>query len=277
MKFHFRGTILLIFAMVVAVPAMAQFELPRPSPLGKVDQRVGMTDIQLEFYRPGVKNRVIWGELVPYGEVWRTGANNASTISFSTDVRINGQALAAGRYAIHTIPGETEWTIMFNSDWDKTGTAYDAEKDALRIHVTPSVTAEPMERMTFEIPTLHDGGAIIQLRWEHLIVPFSVEVDVVNDAMKAIDAELPKADRWQTFYQAANFAFENDLRLSDAETWVARSVAMEESFFNLGLQARILAKNGKEKEALAVAQKAIRIGKEQNRDVSELEEFVKGL
>ena len=164
-----RAILLILCCMAIAIPAMAQFDLPRPSPLGKIYQRVGMTDVEIEFSRPGVKDRTIWGELVPYGEVWRTGANNPTTISFSTDVMINGEALPAGKYAIHTLPGESEWQIMFNTDWDKGGTTYEAEKDALKITVKPMMTDEHMERMAFEMPEVGDESATVQaipeFRW----------------------------------------------------------------------------------------------------------------
>ena len=279
MKLHSNSRTILLALCCVAMtlPAFGQLDLPRPSPLGKVYQRVGMTDVEIEFSRPGVKERTIWGDLVPFGTVWRVGANNATTISFSTDVMINGGALAAGKYAIHAMPGETDWQIMFNKDWDKGGTTYEADKDALVIAVKPQSVEEHVERMTFEIPEVDDNSAMVLLRWEKLVVPFTVSADTSTLAMTAIDEEMARLHRWQNTYNAANYAFSNDLRIEDAVKWIHSSVSMEATWFNTSLQARILAKAGKMAEARAAAKKAIEIGKSQDRDVSSMEELIKEL
>ena len=160
----------------LATPSFAELKLPRISPDAKVTQTLGLTDLTLTYSRPGVKGRPVWGALVPYGQVWRTGANEATTITFSDDVTINGQALAKGSYSLHTIPGKDEWTIIFNKTAKQWGSfKYDAAQDALRVKAKPE--SSPMhEWLTFDIPQLSANSATVVIRWEKLAVPFTVGV-----------------------------------------------------------------------------------------------------
>src|SRR5713226_895779 len=174
-----RKTIFAI-AMTAALPLSAQqaqapqLRTPRASQKQVVTQTVGFTDVTITYSRPGVKGRQIWGALVPFDKVWRTGANEATTISFSDDVTINGQALPKGTYSLHTIPGQAEWTIVFNNVSNQWGSfTYDPAKDALRVKAKPQ-SAPFAEWLTCEVPQLSADQATIAIHWENLSVPFLV-------------------------------------------------------------------------------------------------------
>ncbi|HEY8134222.1 MAG TPA: DUF2911 domain-containing protein, partial [Thermoanaerobaculia bacterium] len=209
-----RKTILAL-AIASALPLAAQqapqLTLPRVSQKQSVTQTVGLTDVTITYSRPGVKGRPIWGALVPYDKVWRTGANEATTIVFSDDVTINGQALPKGTYSLHTIPGKDEWTIVFNNTSNQWGSfSYDPAKDALRVKAKPEKAAFT-EWLTFDIPELSTDNAKIVIRWENLAVPFTIGTAttkrVTENARAAVAAAKP--DDWQTPLRAAFYAFEN--------------------------------------------------------------------
>jgi hypothetical protein len=161
----------------ITLPALAQqAKQPRVSPDQMLKQTVGLTDITITYSRPAVKGRQVWGALVPYDKVWRTGANDATTITFSDDVTINDKPLPKGSYSLHTIPGKDEWTIIFNKTAKQWGSfEYDQAQDALRVTAKP-VSAPFAEWMTFEIPQLAPESATVQIHWEKLAVPFTVGV-----------------------------------------------------------------------------------------------------
>lgn len=166
-----------VLTTLLALPALGQrgADKARVSPNASVSQTIGVTEVTVSYGRPGVKGRTIWGELVPYGEVWRTGANEATTISFSKDVTIEGEPLPAGTYALFTIPKEGEWTIVFSKNAQQWGAFdYDAKQDALRVKVKPQ-PASPQEWMSFSFEDLSANGAAAVLRWEKLAVPFKIE------------------------------------------------------------------------------------------------------
>lgn len=166
-----------VLTTLLALPTLAQrgSDKPRVSPNSSVSQTIGVTEVTISYGRPGVKGRTVWGELVPYGQVWRTGANEATTISFSKDVIIESEPLPAGNYALFTIPKEEEWIIVFNKNAQQWGAFnYDAEQDALRVKVKPQA-ASPREWMSFSFEDLSPNGATAVLRWEKLAVPFKIQ------------------------------------------------------------------------------------------------------
>jgi hypothetical protein len=247
----------------LALPAAAQLELPRPSPNATVSQRVGVTDVSITYCRPSVRGRVIWGGLVPYDQVWRTGANEATTISFGDPVTIEGSTLPAGTYALFTIPTKDEWTVIFNKDAKQWGAfGYKEADDALRIKVKPQ-PAEFAEVMTFSFPAVTSDSATIALNWEKLQVLFVIHVatvpKVLAEARKATAAAKP--DDWRTPYRAATFCLDNNVSLDEAATWIAKSMAIKETMGNLSAKARLLAAQGHKAEAIALAKKAIEVGK----------------
>lgn len=264
-------------ALVLAAAAVRaqQIDFPRLSPTASVSQYVGITQVTIQYSRPGVKGRQIWGALVPYGEVWRTGANENTTIAFSTAVKVEGKELAAGTYGLQTIPGEGEWTLILSKDADAWGAfEYKQENDALRAALKPR-PAPDEERLSFRFDELSDNGATVVLRWEKVEVPFRVEVDTPK-----LVAEKAKSNlRWQSAYQAASYCIDNDTCLEDAARWLASSRALQETFWNLRAQARLEAKRGDAKAAVAWGEKALAAAKGANPPpanvVSELEGWVK--
>ncbi len=259
--------------------ALAQdLVLPRVSQKATVSQTIGVTDVTLIYSRPGVKGRVIWGDLVPYDKPWRTGANEATTFTTTDEITVAGQTLAAGTYSFFTQPTVGEWTVIFSKQKELWGsTEYDAAQDALRVSVRPTA-AEPVEWMRFSFENLTPGSADLVLRWETLqvSVPLAVDVNgvVLPRARAAVAAAKP--DDWRTPYRAAGYCFDTGVNLEEGAKWLAQSLAVHETNANLGLKARWLAKDGETAQAVATAQKAIAIGKANQppSDVTALEKLV---
>lgn len=255
--------------------AQQQLQLPRPSPSASVTQTVGVTEVTAHYSRPGVKDRKIWGELVPYGEVWRTGANENTTIRFSTPVKIGGKELPAGLYGLQTIPTADQWTVIFSKDADQWGAFnYKPENDALRIQAKPE-PAEFRERMAFDIEDVTDTSAKVVLHWEKLRVPFTIEVDTPKLAVAAVKNTLRPA----SFAQAANWCIQNNTCLDDASRWLDASIALDPTFGNQRAKAMLLAKKNDFKGAVTWAEKALAAAKTaaqppQPQQVSDLEKSV---
>jgi hypothetical protein len=252
-------------AALLAVSAAwaQQLDLPRPSPKATVTQTVGLTDVTIAYCRPSVRGRTIWGGVVPYDQVWRTGANEATTITFADDVTIEGTKLPAGTYGMFTVPGKDEWTVIFNKGAKQWGAyEYKQAEDVLRIKAKPQ--AAPFhELMTFSFSAVSSESAQVTLSWENLQVAFTFKVATVDKALassrKAIaDA---KPDDWRTPYRAAAFCLDNNVNLAEAKEWLAKSVAVKETMYNLSGQARLLAMDGKKADAIALAKRAIAVGK----------------
>ncbi len=300
-----------IFALVVFCVACAAqqqasaqtqaLRFPRPSQKASVMQTIGVTDMTITYSRPGVKGRKIWGDaapaanaagtatlddsrtrakdavIVPYGHVWRTGANEATTFTVTDDVLINGQKLAAGTYSLHTIPGKDEWTIIFNSDAGQWGSfTYDEKKDVLRVKAKPQMVADSQEWLMFGVDPATDNSAQVNIRWERLRVPFTVEVKDVNAmAIEKARATVAaaKPDDWRTPLQAANYALQNEDKADDAEgaRWLEQSIKVKETYGNMYTKARMLAAEGKTQEAIAAGDRALALGKEAKSDTSDLE------
>lgn len=252
-------------AAAFALPAFAQatLTLPAPSPGAGLTQTIGTTDFTLTYSRPGVKDRVIWGGLVPYDQPWRTGANAATTLTFGDDVTVEGQPLAAGTYAIVTMPGRDQWTVAFSPQknlWR--GTTYDPAQDVLRVQVKPEAAAF-VERLQFTFDFASPSAADLALRWEKLRVPVRIAVDVnakvLKDAKAAVAAS--EADAWRVPQRAAAWCLDNDGPLEQATAWAAQAVAAKENFQTLSLAARVADRAGNRKDAVAQMKKAVALGK----------------
>jgi len=251
-------------ALAWAPAALAQLQPPLPSPNATVAQSIGMTKVEVVYSRPHVKGatrkeeRVIWGALVPYDQVWRTGANAVTKITLDGDVTVEGQKLAAGAYGLYTIPGKTEWTVIFNKVTTGSVADYSAEKDALRVKVKPEAT-EMRELFTIEFPQVTSSSAVLALRWEKLSVPVHLAVDTQAQFLAAAKDAVAKAktDDWRTSLTAARYLYDNKYASADAAAFLDKSLAVKETFNNLSFKATVLAGEGKKKEALAAAQKAM--------------------
>ncbi len=248
-------------------PKPAPLRLPRPSPNATLTQSVGLTDITIKYSRPGVKGRPIWGALVPYDMVWRTGANEATTITFSDDVTIEGTKLAAGTYSLHTIPSRNEWTIVFNNVSNQWGSfSYDPAKDALRVKAKPE-RAEFREWLSFEVPEMSNDMAKIMIRWENLGVPFTVTTGSTAKAMANARTAIAEAakDDWTTPYRAADYAFQNGDN-TDAQAWLDRSMSVKQTMAGLWLKARMQGKAGDKATALKTADAALALAGPNDKD-----------
>ncbi len=252
-----RKAILSTLILLMATSAFAQVRTPRVSQNSTLMQTIGLTDMTIKYSRPGVKGRAIWGALVPYDKVWRTGANEATTITFSDDVWINGQKLAKGSYSLHTIPGKDQWTIIFNSVADQWGSySYDQTKDTLRVTAKPEA-APHAEWLTFEVPELTTDTAKVAIRWEKIVVPFTVDTKSTERTMNSLRNAM--SPDWRTPYSAASFAFDNKGAALDSEmnTWIDQSIAVKQNANNLWLKARIAQRAGNKADAVRYGEMAI--------------------
>ncbi|MCX6579599.1 MAG: DUF2911 domain-containing protein [Candidatus Aminicenantes bacterium] len=255
--------VVMVFVSLMAGGLWAQeIKFPTVSQKASVTQVVGLTDITVNYFRPGVKGRVIWGGLVPYDKTWRTGANNATTIEFSNDVMIEGNKLAAGKYGLFTIPGVEEWVVIFSKQGDIWGDyEYKESEDVLRIKVKP-MPAPFCEWMMFAFTDLAEDSAKVVLHWEKLMIGFTVKVDTKGMIFANIEKTMGRY--WVPPYQSARFAFENGM-VDKAKELIDLSVNLKAGYGNMLLKAKIyqkLAKNKKdEAEVVKMLEKAAQFGK----------------
>ena len=240
--------------------ARAQPDLPRPSPNAKVSQFIGLTEITVEYSSPAVKGRKIWGEVVPYDQMWRTGANQATKITFGRDTTFGGQLVPAGTYALFTIPTKAAWTVILNKKPDQSGTGsdYKSALDLLRFQVQPK--AAPMrERMTFLFSDFSDDRGSLDLEWEKLRVSIPIKVDTEAQALANIKKTLDNA--WREYAMSARYLADTKKDYDTALRYVDQSLALKEEWFNLWIKATIVAAKGNHKEAIALGEKSYDLGK----------------
>ncbi len=255
MKFS-RLSLALLLTVYFFSLSFAQSLTPALSPKATLTQAVGVSEITVTWSRPAVKGRKIWGGLIPFGEIWRTGANANTTIKFSDAVTINGKELPAATYGFHTIPGEKEWTLIISKDNNLAGSAgYKQENDALRLTVKPVTTGDFYERLTFDVIELTDSTAEIFFAWEKVKVSFTVQFKT-----RALIADkVSKAFSWSTPLSYASYIFNNDMDVNEGLKWIDYSTAVQENYWNLRMKARLLHKAGKKGEAILAMDKAMRI------------------
>ena len=255
----------IVGGLIFAASAPAQtpkIDFPAPSPACTIKQRVGLTDIEIAYSRPSMKDRVIFGNVVPFGTVWRTGANNATKITFSTSVKLNDTEVAAGAYALYTLPGENEWTIILNKGVGKSGTQYDEKEDVVRFKATPvSLRDTSIETLTIEFNHLRDESAVINLVWEKTVVPIKVELDVTSKLLPQIEAVMAAEGGNKPYYQAAMFYYDHGQDLAKAKDWVEAAIKQREAYYIVHLKAKILAKLGDKEGAIAAANRSTELAK----------------
>ncbi len=238
--------------------------LPEASPRGQISQQVGLTDLDVVYHRPAINGRKVWGGLVPYGQVWRAGANENTVVTFSTPVKVGGTPLPAGRYGLHMLPTATEWTVIFSSQSHGWGSySYDPREDVAQVQVTP-VPSEPTERLAYTFDDPGDKGVTLSLRWEKLRLPIPITVDTpqmvvlsLRDQMRGLPQFFPEG--WSA---AAGWCVRNDVNLEEAQRWIDRSLAMRESYGSLRIKAALLEKKGDAKGAEALRAKALMVATE---------------
>lgn len=251
-----RRCVPFLLLVCVAAPSLAQqrLTLPRVSPHARVMQTIGMTDLTVDYHRPAVDGRLIWNELVPYGKVWRAGANENTTFETSTEIQVEGVTLPAGRYGLHMIPGVNEWTILFSSMADAWGSfSYDASEDVARVTVIPR-EATPQERLSYRFDDPDLNSTTLVLHWEHLEVPIRITADTPSLVLLSMETELRGTpgvfpEGWD---QIATFALDSGLRTEDALAWAERSIANRPMFSNQMTKARALDALGRNDEAMAL-------------------------
>ena len=228
-------------------------DFPAASPACTLKQHVGLTDIEIVYSRPGVKGRPIFDGLVPYGQVWRTGANNATKITFSTPVKLNGAEIPAGTYALFTIPGETEWTIIINKDTAASIFNYNQTNDLVRVKATPVKLSQMIETFTIEFTDIRDESATLNLLWEKTLVPVKIEIELTGKLVPQIEAVMSAAEGRKPYYQAALFYYDHGQDLQKASKWIDAAIAERETYYIVHLKAKILAKLGDKEGAIAAA------------------------
>ena len=248
-------------ALSVAVPAFAQpiQGLPQASPHARVEQTIGITEVAIDYHRPAVNTRKIWGGLVPYGEVWRAGANENTTISFSDPVKVEGQPLAAGTYGVHMIPTETSWTIIFSNAASSWGSfTYDEKEDALRVTVKPEKVPFE-ERLSYRFEDVTVDTAIALLHWEELAVPFEITTDTKANTLVYLRRQLRGLPRfsWQGWASAAAYCLQNDFDQEEGLDWIDHSLGLSREPQNLMLKAGLLQQLGRTDESNALLAEAL--------------------
>jgi hypothetical protein len=246
-----KQLLILLFAGFLCGTLNAQVELPRVSPNANISQTIGYTNVAITYCRPAVHERKIWGGLVPYGEVWRTGANEATTIQFTTDVVIQGNKISAGRYSLFTIPSEKEWTVILNKTDKQWGAFnYKPADDLLRFGVMPAKGVFT-ERLQFSFSNITDASADVTLNWETLQLSFKVEVDLAPQMLAKIkEAIAAKPDRWQNYTEGANAAADYNFFLDEALQWTDKAISLNGGYIPFFIKARVLFKQNNFKEAL---------------------------
>jgi len=234
-------------------------DIPRDSQHATVIQRVGITDITINYHRPLVKKRQIWGKVVPYGEVWRAGANENTTIAFTDDVAVEGQPLAKGVYGLHMLPGENEWTVIFSkvhTDWGSF--TYDAAKDALRVKVKPQ-PSEMREALAYEFDEVNPDSAIATLRWEKLAASFKIDVKVHDIVRSSLPLQLHGGAQygWNAWDDAATYLLSQKYALDDALKYEDSSIGVEKRYDNLMTKSQILEAMGRKDEAVTTKKEAL--------------------
>lgn len=268
-----RPACLFVSSLLLSAGLFAQapkVQFPAPSPAASFKQRAGLTDIEVVYSRPGVKDRTIFGGLVPYGQVWRTGANSATKITFSTAVKFGGADIPAGHYELFTIPGKQEWTVIIHKDSSQWGAyKYDQKNDVARVTAKPVTLKKAVETFTIEINDLRDDSATLNFIWDKTHVSVSLQFDVTEKLLPQIKAAMaaPGEKSANLYFQSAGFYYDHDQDLNQALEWVtAATSGPKPLFYMVHLKAKILAKQGNKPAAIAAAKQSSELAAEAKND-----------
>ena len=261
-----KRILLCVALQAAAVLTYAQLRTPSPSPLQTVRQDFGLSRIELSYSRPGLKNRKIMGDLVPYGKVWRTGANQATVITFGDEVVIGGKTIPAGKYGLLSIPGKSTWTFILTQQLNVTSpAAYNKDSDLVRINVKPVTLASKIETFTMDFTDVRASACKLQLMWENTaaVLPIKTEVDL--KVMAQIDEAMAKNN--PPYFAAASYYYDNGKDLGKARQWTEKAIeASPDAFYMVHLLAKIQAKQGDKAAAIATARKSIELSKAAKND-----------
>ncbi len=260
--FTLLSGLLLVTSAAIAQTATGEtlmLDLPRQSQHAVITQRIGITDITVNYHRPLANGRQIWGKLAPYGQVWRAGANENTTITFTDPVTVEGQPLDKGAYGLHMIPGETEWTVIFSKDSTSWGAfSYKQDEDALRVKVAPQAS-ELHDALTYDFDALKADSAVVTLRWDKVAVPFKVAVnvnDIVSESIRRHQHGLNQY-YWEGWDDAAGYLLANKIHLDEALKYEDQSIQAEERYDNLLSKSHILDAMGQKEQATTFRNKAL--------------------
>jgi len=239
---------------------------PAPSPLQTLKQAFALSDIIIEYSRPGMKGRTIFGDLVPFGKVWRTGANATTKITFGEDVKVEGNPVKAGTYGLYTVPGKDSWDIMLYKDLTLGGSVadYKAENEVLRFKVKPQTIANKVETFTIGIADITPSSCSIELVWDMTRVPIRVTSEIDSVIMKNIDVALAADTR--PYFQAANYYYENNKDMNKALEYVNKAIEVMPRYFVYHLKSKIQMKLHDYKGAIATAEKSLELAKQDKSD-----------
>jgi tetratricopeptide (TPR) repeat protein len=242
--------------------AQSVLDLPRPSQHAQVMQRIGLTDVTISYSRPLVKGRKIFGAMVPYGEVWRAGANENTVIEFSDAVSIEGRPLPKGTYGLHMIPGENEWTVILSKNFSSWGSySYDQKEDALRVTVKPK-TGEAREALAYGFDAVTPDSAVVMMEWDRVAVPFKVTVNQKEIVPAKLKLQLRGGSQfiWEGWAEAADTLLTYKTDLADALEYANKSIQVEKRFENLITKANVLEAMGRNNETAPLRAEALAMG-----------------
>lgn len=256
-----KKIVLFMFVALLSISLEAQIQTPAPSPFSVLKQTVGLTEVTIEYSRPSMRGRTIFGDLVPYDAIWRTGANMNTTVSFSDDVKIEGKDLKAGKYALYTRPNEAVWEVIFYTDTDNGGLPqeWDASKVAATVKVEVYPMPMPIETFTITIDDMHNNGATLGLLWEKVYVGVKFVVPTVAKATASIEAAMAGSDiSANDYFAAAQYYYQEGMNMGKAKEWIDKAVSMnDEAYWMTRLQSLVYAKLGDTKGAIEAAKKSM--------------------
>ena len=251
---------LLMAALPSISPAQSfTLDLPLQSQGAQISQRIGITDITIHYHRPLVNDRKVWDALVPYGKVWRAGANENTTITFSDPVQVEGKPLDKGTYGLHMIPNADEWTIIFSKNSTSWGSfTYDEKEDALRVTVKPKA-ADMHNALTYDFDDLQKDSAVVELEWEKIAVPFKVSVDVHDVVQASLKKQLRNLSQytWMSWDNAANYLLAEKTSLDEALTYANKSIDNEDRYDNEMTKSQVLKALNRKDDAVTAEKKAL--------------------
>jgi DUF2911 family protein len=238
--------------------AQGVLEVPQPSPKARIEQRVGITDVALDYSSPGVKGRKIWGEVVPYDKAWRAGANQPTKLTVSRDFSFGGTPVPAGSYSLFMIPGKASWTVLLNKNLTASQEDHDAKDDVARVTVKPAVLPALRERLRYTLDDTADDRTLLDLEWERVRIQVPIAIDTRGQVTAGIDRAI--ADAWRPYFASASYLHDAG-QLDRALELVDKAIAIHTSWRAEWLRAQIQQKKGNKPEALASANRAQELGK----------------
>jgi hypothetical protein len=259
----------LLFLLIIClnVPGFAQrnLTLPEASQAAEVMQQIGLTKIRISYHSPLVNDRVVWGGIVPYNEVWRAGANENTVVEFTSDVLVEGKQIRAGNYGLHMIPSKDQWTLIFSKDSKSWGSFfYDEKNDALRVMVQPK-TVGMQNWLSYSFRKVGADSVQVVMHWEKIEITFNIRVNVPEVVVQNMREELKNIPGFfpEAYQQAAAYCVNRKVYLADAEMWIDKSISLQKGFANMNTKSQLLELQGKTKEAKETRDEAMKLADEQ--------------